>query len=95
MALNIVCFRFATAGLSNETLDSLNTRIVAELQVSGTAVTSTARIGGKMAIRAAITNHRTTSDDLALLVAAVLQSGRANADNAARLQATRLTRRAA
>ncbi len=95
MALNIVCFRFVTAGLSNEALGTLNTRIVAELQVSGTAVTSTARIGGKMAIRAAITNHRTTSDDLALLVAEVLQRGRANAENAARLQATRLTHREA
>jgi aromatic-L-amino-acid/L-tryptophan decarboxylase len=84
-----------TAGLSNETLDTLNTRIVTEIQLSGTAVTSTARIGGKMAIRAAITNHRTTSDDLALLVAAVLQRGRAIAEDAAQSQASGATRRAA
>ena len=95
MALNIVCFRFVTAGLSNEALDALNLQIVTDLQMSGTAVTSTAHIDGKTAIRAAITNHRTTSDDLALLVAEVLQRGRAAAENAARLEATRLRRRAA
>jgi aromatic-L-amino-acid/L-tryptophan decarboxylase len=95
VALNIVCFRFVTAGQSNEALDALNLQIVTDLQMSGTAVTSTAHIDGKTAIRAAITNHRTTSDDLALLVAEVLQRGRAAAENAARLEATRLRRRAA
>jgi aromatic-L-amino-acid decarboxylase len=95
VALNIVCFRFVATGLTDEALDALNTQIVTELQLSGTAVTSTARIGGKMAIRAAITNHRTTSDDLALLVAAVLQRGRAIAEDAAQSQASGATRRAA
>jgi glutamate/tyrosine decarboxylase-like PLP-dependent enzyme len=95
VALNIVCFRFVATGLTDETLDTLNTRIVTEIQLGGTAVTSTARIGGKMAIRAAITNHRTTSDDLALLVAAVLQRGRAIAEDAAQSQASGATRRAA
>ena len=59
---HIVCFRFATAGLSNETLDSLNTRIVAELQVSGTAVTSTAGLAAKwrLARRSPTTGRRRT-----------------------------------
>jgi aromatic-L-amino-acid/L-tryptophan decarboxylase len=76
VTLNIVCFRFVVAGWDNSALDALNGRIVVELQLQGIAVTSTARLNGKTAIRAAITNHRTTTDDLALLVAEAGRLGR-------------------
>jgi hypothetical protein len=46
------------------------------LQVSGVAVPSNARIGGRFAIRVANTNHRTKRSDFDLLVQSVLQTGR-------------------
>ncbi len=75
VALNIVCFRFRRAGLAPVDLDRLNTDIVADLQESGLAAPSTTRIGGRTAIRVNITNHRTTSADLAVLIDAVLAIG--------------------
>ncbi len=95
VTLNIVCFRFVKAGLSEEALDALNTRIVTDLQLGGTAVTSTARIGGKLAIRVAITNHRTTSDDLRLLMVEVLERGRAATQSEEQSRTNPMMRRAA
>jgi aromatic-L-amino-acid decarboxylase len=79
VSLNIVCFRFVAPGLADDELDTLNNQIVVELQTLGIAVTSTARIAGKTAIRAAITNHRTASEDLALLVIEAQRLGQAAA----------------
>jgi glutamate/tyrosine decarboxylase-like PLP-dependent enzyme len=77
VALNIVCFRFrASAGQNAETLDALNTEIVADLHESGIAVPSSTRIHGRLAIRAAIVNHRTVASDIDLLVDATLACGR-------------------
>ena len=71
VALNIVCFRFL-----GPDPDELNRSIVTELQESGVAAPSTTVLGGRLAIRAAIVNHRTRSEDLAALVEAVLARGR-------------------
>ena len=68
--LNIVCFRYRA-----EASDVVNAGIVADLQESGIAVPSTTTIEGRLAIRAAIVNHRTQRRDLDALVAAVLQLG--------------------
>ena len=46
-------------------------KIVAELQMSGDAVFSTTFIQGKPCIRAALVNHRTTSDDIRQSIIAV------------------------
>jgi aromatic-L-amino-acid/L-tryptophan decarboxylase len=73
VALNIVCFRYKDA-LGD--LDRLNIDITADLQESGIAAPSTTSVGGKLAIRAAIVNHRTTEPDIALVVDAVLAAGR-------------------
>lgn len=70
--LNIVCFRYRHADA-----DRLNARIVADVQESGIAAPSTTRIDGKLAIRAAIFNHRTREHDVEQLVEAVLRLGRA------------------
>jgi aromatic-L-amino-acid/L-tryptophan decarboxylase len=70
--LNIVCFRYRSTNA-----DSLNARIVVELQESGVAAPSTTRINGALAIRAAITNHRTNFSDIDALVDATLATGRA------------------
>ncbi|MFI5013592.1 MAG: pyridoxal phosphate-dependent decarboxylase family protein [Hyphomicrobiales bacterium] len=72
--LNIVCFRFR-AGPGHE-LDLLNREIVADLQETGIAVPSTTVLDGKLAIRAALINHRIGWDDLEALVAGVLNFGR-------------------
>ncbi len=75
VSLNIVCFRFAAA-LDAAALDRLNEAIVAELQLSGIAAPSTTKIGGRAAIRVALTNHRTRDEDLDLLLSEVRRLGR-------------------
>jgi glutamate/tyrosine decarboxylase-like PLP-dependent enzyme/Flp pilus assembly protein TadD len=79
--LNIVCFRycFATAPRSatDEFEDQLNRRLVIALQESGAVAPSTTIIGGRVAIRAAIVNHRTTHAEMDTLVAKTLAVGRA------------------
>jgi glutamate/tyrosine decarboxylase-like PLP-dependent enzyme len=79
VSLNIVCFRFAGAGLPSEELDYLNEDIVADLQEGGIAAPSTTRIGERLAIRVNLTNHRTRRADLDVLVDAVLSAGRGHA----------------
>ena len=76
VGLNIVCFRVVAPGLADAALDRLNQDIVAELQLRGIAVPSTTRLGGKTAIRVALTNHRTTAADIDILVDAVHRTAR-------------------
>lgn len=80
VTLNIVCFRYAAAGGD---LDRLNADIVADLQEAGIAAPSTTTIGGRLAIRAAIVNHRTRPEDIEMLVDAVLSAGRSRSARAA------------
>jgi aromatic-L-amino-acid decarboxylase len=75
VSLNVVCFRFAMPGLAEVELNRLNQAIVTELQLQGIAAPSTTRIRGRTAIRVALTNHRTTTEDLAILVSAVRRIG--------------------
>jgi glutamate/tyrosine decarboxylase-like PLP-dependent enzyme len=70
VTLNIVCFR-------HRGTDELNHRIVTEIQESGLAAPSTTILGGRLAIRAALVNHRTRARDINTLVEAVLARGRA------------------
>ena len=72
VALNIVCFRLR----AERDADALNARVVADLHEAGIAAPSTTTIGGRLAIRAAIVNHRTRLEDLHALVDAVLEAGR-------------------
>ncbi len=72
VALNIVCFRYIAA---TGDLDRLNADIVADLHEAGIAAPSTTMVGGVLAIRAAIVNHRTDETDIAILVDAVLAAG--------------------
>ena len=79
VALNIVCFRYVAA---DGDLDRLNADIVADLQEDGIAAPSTTIVGGVLAIRAAIVNHRTLHADIAVLVDAVLEAGRRRSEMA-------------
>ncbi len=68
--LNIVCFRYRA-----EDADALNAALVADLQESGIAAPSSTTINGKLAIRAALFNHRTQPQDIDALVEATLKLG--------------------
>jgi len=70
--LNIVCFRYRAP---RGDADALNAAIVADVQERGVAAPSTTRIGSRLAIRAAIFNHRTREPDVDALADAVLRFG--------------------
>ncbi len=76
VALNIVCFRYRS-----EEADRLNADIVVALQESGIVAPSTTVIGGQLAIRAAIVNHRTNASDIDALIDATIAFGNAIARN--------------
>jgi glutamate/tyrosine decarboxylase-like PLP-dependent enzyme len=82
VALNIVCFRFR--GFQ---ADSLNARIVIELQEAGEIAPSTTTLNGELCIRAAIVNHRTTPRQMDLLVEKTLAAGRALLEKAEKCRA--------
>ena len=85
--LNIVCFRYrievgdriecGDGTGAAELEDRLNKQIVIELQEAGAVAPSTTMIGGRLAIRAAIVNHRTGRAEMDLLVEGTLARGRA------------------
>lgn len=70
VTLNVVCFRYR-----NEDADRLNAEIVVDLHEAGTVAPSTTTIGGRLAIRAAIVNHRTDKRDVDALFEAVIARG--------------------
>jgi aromatic-L-amino-acid decarboxylase len=72
VSLNIVCFRYRS-----EDADRVNAAIVADLQESGIAAPSTTSIHGRLAIRAAIVNHRTDASDIDALIEATITYGEA------------------
>ena len=68
--LNIVCFRYRAVDA-----DKVNGDIVVDIQESGIAAPSTTVLDGRLAIRAAIVNHRTDICDIDALISAVLEFG--------------------
>jgi glutamate/tyrosine decarboxylase-like PLP-dependent enzyme len=66
VALNIVCFRHRGGD------DQFQTELAADLQLEGELVLSITTIGGRLALRAAFVNHRTTAADIPAIVRAVL-----------------------
>jgi tetratricopeptide (TPR) repeat protein len=73
VALNIVCFRYR----SGDDAHRVNARIVAGLHDAGEVAPSTTVIDGRLAIRAAIVNHRTSRVEIDTLVENVVAAGRA------------------
>lgn len=74
--LNIVNFRYRGKGLSDAALEELNPRILVALQERGIAAPSSTQLGGRFAIRVAITNHRSRREDFDALADGVLALGR-------------------
>ncbi|MEO1552313.1 MAG: pyridoxal-dependent decarboxylase [Pseudomonadota bacterium] len=75
VSLNICCFRYRVADLSEAQLDDLNGRLVAHIQRAGIAAPSTTRLNGRLVIRVNITNHRTQQADMDILLDALAEGG--------------------
>jgi len=69
--LNIVCFRYRAPDT-----DWLNRQIVIDLQESGIVAPSTTILDGRVAIRSAIVNHRTSRTEIDALVEQTIRIGR-------------------
>jgi glutamate/tyrosine decarboxylase-like PLP-dependent enzyme len=80
--LSIACFRYVPPDLlagpgRDEYLDTLNERLMIELQLDGRVFPSNAVLRGRFALRACIVNFRTEAEEMDLLldVAAELGAG--------------------
>lgn len=75
--LSICCFRYVPrAGMSDAELNQLNERIMALVQKGGRAYVSNATVNGRFALRACITNFRTTKADIDATVEAIRDAAR-------------------
>lgn len=68
VSLNVVCFRYIHPDISADELDAFNKEILMRLHERGLAVPSYTKLNGHFALRASITNHRTTREDFDQLV---------------------------
>jgi len=73
---NIVCFRYRPRDAAEATLNALNEELLIRLHESGIAAPSYTTLDGRYCLRAALANHRTRDDDLALVIEAVRRIGR-------------------
>ena len=75
--LSICCFRYVPrTGMSDAELNELNERVMASVQKGGRAYVSNATVNGRFALRACITNFRTTKADIEETVEAVRDAGK-------------------
>ena len=89
--LSICCFRYVPPSFlsrvkarslseaDNEALDRLNNEIMLAVQRGGGAYVSNATVGGRFALRACITNFRTTRADIEQTLDIIRDAGRAQA----------------
>jgi glutamate/tyrosine decarboxylase-like PLP-dependent enzyme len=75
VTLNVVCLRYAPAGVAAGDLDTLNRAILVALQTRGVAAPSQTVLQGRFAIRVCVTNHRSVDADFDLLVEQVVEIG--------------------
>ena len=73
--LSICCFRHVPAGAPEHALDRHNERLLAALQRDGRVYLSNATVDGRLALRACITNFRTTRADIRQTVDVVREIG--------------------
>ena len=70
--LSIFCFRYAPLELkctaAEHEIDSLNERLLTELQRDGSSYLSNARINGRFSLRGCVLNYRTTFQDMEILL---------------------------
>ncbi len=70
-SMNIVCFRYKKEGVDQEQLNKFNEEIILQLHERGIAVPSYTTLRGEYAIRVAITNHRSRTEDFNVFINAV------------------------
>lgn len=75
--LNIVCFRVAPEGTTEDDRNALNARLGEQVLADGRVFVGTTTYGGKTAFRPAIVNWRTTEREVDLLVDVILELARA------------------
>lgn len=79
--LSITCFRFVPEGLggrsdADQYLDTLNERVMFDLQLGGKVFPSNANVNGRFALRSCIVNFRTEADTMDELVSETVRLGR-------------------
>lgn len=75
--LSIVCWRVEPSGVEGQALESLQHRVIEELERRGVAIVSNFRLkDGRSALRACIVNFRTTDRDVEDVVTASAEIGR-------------------
>src|SRR5688572_11825521 len=81
--LSICCFCCVPAGWnkSDPRLQQYNERIMSRVQTSGRAYLSNATVNGRFALRACITNFRTTKSDIELTLQAIRDAARVEIRN--------------
>ncbi|HEY1729397.1 MAG TPA: aminotransferase class I/II-fold pyridoxal phosphate-dependent enzyme [Candidatus Baltobacteraceae bacterium] len=62
--LSVVCFRYVADGGTPEAIDARNQAIADEVNATGEIFVSTTRLRGRLVLRLAIGNERTTHDDV-------------------------------
>jgi glutamate/tyrosine decarboxylase-like PLP-dependent enzyme len=75
--LNVVCFRYRPAGVPEEELDDLNSRLGQAILDDGRVYFGTTVYADKVAFRPAIVNWRTEPKDVDLIVPTALELGSA------------------
>ena len=75
--LNIVCFQFVAPRLTELEISDLNRELLYRLHETGMAAPSYTDVNGRFVIRVAITNHRTTGEDISRLVREAVRIGSA------------------
>ncbi|MEU4805209.1 pyridoxal-dependent decarboxylase [Actinosynnema sp. NPDC023587] len=73
--LFVVCFRYRPPGVPEDRLDELNRRLGEELLADGRVYVGTTVYRGRVALRPAIVNWRTTTEDVDLLASVVREIG--------------------
>jgi glutamate/tyrosine decarboxylase-like PLP-dependent enzyme len=82
--LSICCFRYVPdRKMNDQALDQLNERVMEMVQKGGRAYLSNATVNGKFALRACITNFRTTKADIEETIAAVREAAEVSRGGAA------------
>jgi aromatic-L-amino-acid/L-tryptophan decarboxylase len=76
VGLSIFCFRYRPPDYAGD-LDTLNERILINLQRGGSSYLSNAQLGGKFALRGCVLNYRTTAQDMERLLEDVRVAARA------------------
>jgi glutamate/tyrosine decarboxylase-like PLP-dependent enzyme len=75
VGLDIVCFRYNPGGYELDDLNELNKEIKLQIEERAIALPGYTTLSGKFCIRVAISNHRSTDKDFAVLVESILNIG--------------------